>query len=181
MNQELANRLGVLITIVSKTPSKHLGRTAIMKLAYFLGALRDVPLGYRFTLYAYGPFDSSVLQDVEMASNVGALRSTPVSYPTGSGYDISPGPYSANIEAPAKEFVSKYSDDIDWVVNEFGGLSAAELELASTIIYIDQEVGGRIEPEDLARRVNEVKPHFRLDKILRRIEELETKALLQSV
>jgi uncharacterized protein YwgA len=181
MNEELANRLGVLIKLVSKAPSKHLGRTAIMKLTYFLGALRDVPLGYRFTLYAYGPFDSSVLQDVDMASNVGALRSTPVTYPTGSGYDITAGPLSASVETSAQGFVNQYLDDIDWVVNEFGNLSAADLELTSTIIYIDQEVGGTIQPDDLARRVHEVKPHFKVDKIFRRIDELKAKTLLQSV
>src|ERR1700674_384358 len=65
MNQELTNRLAVLTRLVKRSPMKDLGRTAIMKLAYFLTIVRDVPLGYRFTLYSYGPSDSSVLQDVD--------------------------------------------------------------------------------------------------------------------
>jgi uncharacterized protein len=178
MNQELANRLAVLTRLVKKSPSQDLGRTAIMKLAYFLTTVRDVPLGYRFTLYSYGPFDSSVLQDVDVASTLGALRSQPVSYPTGVGYSIQPANRSEEVESLAKAFLDEHEDDINWVIEEFGKLTAAELELASTIVYIDRESAGEIAAPELARRVHDVKPHFSIDRILGCAESLKSRHLL---
>jgi uncharacterized protein len=178
MDQALANRLAVLTRLVKKSPTQDLGRTAIMKLAYFLTTVRDVPLGYRFTLYSYGPFDSSVLQDVDVASNLGALRSQPMSYPTGVGYSIQPANRSEEVESLAKEFLDEHEDDINWVIEEFGKLTATELELASTIVYIDRESSGAIAPPELARRVHDVKPHFSIDRILGCAEALKNKHLL---
>ena len=45
-------RLAVLATLVKRAPQLP-GRTAMMKFAYLLQTLRDVPLGYRFRLYTY--------------------------------------------------------------------------------------------------------------------------------
>lgn len=152
----------------------------MMKLAYFLTTLRDVPLGYRFTLYSYGPFDSAVLQDVDVASNLGALRSSHRSYPTGSGYSIQPGEASDEIERMADKFLASHNDDIQWVMNEFGKMTANELELYSTIVYIDREADGAITEEELAKRVHDVKPHFTKERILASISSLDAKDLLVS-
>jgi hypothetical protein len=181
MDQELANRLAVLTRLVKESPSRSLGRTAIMKLTYFLTILRDVPLEYRFTLYSYGPFDSTVLQDVDFASTLGALRSRPVRYATGLGYSIEPTDNSDDVEALATEFLEEHQEDIDWVIREFGNFKAADLELASTTIYIDHEVTGPAIPAtELARRVHDVKPHFSNERILGWIHTLKTKNLLDS-
>jgi uncharacterized protein YwgA len=181
MDQELANRLAVLTKLVKESPSQSLGRTAIMKLAYFLTALRNVPLEYRFSLYSYGPFDSTVLRDVDFASTLGALRSRAVLYPTGYGYSIEPASDSDDVEALATDFLEAHQGDINWVIAEFGNLSAAELELASTVIYIDHEVrSAPITMDELARRVHDVKPHFTTDRILGWIQTLKGKNLLDS-
>lgn len=179
MNEELTNRIAVLTRLVKSSPGRDLGRTAMMKLAYFLTALRGVPLGYRFSLYSYGPFDSTVLQDVDFASALGALRTRPVLYATGTGYSIQPDAGSDEVESQAKAFLDAHREDIDWVVQEFGALTAPELELASTIVYIDHELeGSQITPSELARRVHDVKPHFPIEKILARINDLKMKDLL---
>ena len=63
----------------------------------------------------------------------------------------------------------------------FGGLSAADLELTSTIIYADREAyrsGETIPVAELARRVREVKPHFTVDHVIRTAESLLEKDLL---
>src|SRR4051794_4401129 len=98
MTQDVLNRVAVLTRLVNNAPSKSLGRTALMKLTYFLTSVRDVPLGYHFSLYSYGPFDSTVLQDLDLASTMGALRSRPVAYPTGVGYSIQPTDSSGTVE-----------------------------------------------------------------------------------
>ena len=42
-------------------------KTVFMKQAYLLQEVYKVPLGYRFTLYAYGPYSPEVLADLDRA------------------------------------------------------------------------------------------------------------------
>ncbi len=49
-----ALRLSVIEALIAKS-KRRLGRTAIIKCLYFLQEAEGVPLGYRFTLYTYGP------------------------------------------------------------------------------------------------------------------------------
>ena len=60
---------------------------------------------------------------------------------------------------------------------------AAQLELASTLVYIDREaVDHKREStiKDLARRVKEIKPHFSDQTILDRAKSLRSDGLLNS-
>ena len=83
-----------LATIVALVEKQHpIGRTAVMKLCYFLQTLRNVPLRYRFTLYSYGPFDASVPSDISSAEALGGIESETFFYSGGYGYEISPGKY----------------------------------------------------------------------------------------
>jgi len=62
-----------------------------MKYMYFLQAVRGVPLGYPFSMYSYGPFDSDVLADLSTAEALSSITVTPVSFSGGDGYQIRPG------------------------------------------------------------------------------------------
>src|SRR5579863_9410428 len=84
-------RLALIPALASQSSNGYIGRTALMKYMYFLQVLRKVPLGYRFTLYSYGPFDSDVLADVETAESLGVLESSVVGYSGGYGYQIREG------------------------------------------------------------------------------------------
>jgi hypothetical protein len=177
MTKDLARRLAVIIALVESSPNKTLGRTAVMKLLYFLTAVRGVRLDYDFTLYSYGPFDSAVLQDLSYATNLDALKSQVVGYPTGYGYEIQPGPSANEAKEFAKEFIATHNKDIGWVISNFGSRSAADLELASTIVYVRKQ-GAALEADDLAKRVHEVKPRFSIEKIKEQIQELEALEIL---
>src|SRR5271170_4817700 len=76
-----------------------LGRTAIMKLCFFLQESRGVPLGYQFSLYSYGPFDSDVLADIATAERLNVLKSSVVYYPSGTGYEYTLGPGADSLDA----------------------------------------------------------------------------------
>jgi hypothetical protein len=54
-----------------------------MKFCYFLQTVRQVPLGYRFTLYSYGPFDADVLSDLGTAENLQGVKASVVQYTEG--------------------------------------------------------------------------------------------------
>src|SRR5437879_5525091 len=126
-------RAAILARMVSKAPSQKLGRTAVMKLMYFLQELKGVPLGYDFRLYTYGPFDSDVLGDLATATSQDFIREKTVLYPKGSGYEITS---SAGTKQAQKDLASRNPDlvkHVDQVVADFGSFGAAELELRSTI------------------------------------------------
>lgn len=173
-------RIGVITRLAEKS-SGNLGRTALMKFCYFLQTLRDVPLGYRFTLYSYGPFDSDVLADLDTAEALSAVESTVVPYQGGYGYEIKPSSQSGPALRSAAGFLEKHEEDIDWVVNEFKGLNSADLELVGTIVYVDREAasaGQSLKIEELVQRVKDVKPRFSEGQIRKQAEKLSEKKLL---
>jgi uncharacterized protein len=172
----LANRMGVFVELAEATKG-NLGRTTLMKLCYFLQELRDVPLGYRFTLYSYGPFDSDVLADLQTAETMGVLSADIEYYSGGYRYHIQPDENGVKTKHLAKAFLEKHREDIEWVTKKFGKSNASDLELLSTIVYINSEQ--RIsERKVLAEHVKLVKPHFSESHINRQIEWLDANELL---
>jgi len=153
------------------------GRTALMKMCYFLQILKDVPLGYEFSLYSYGPFDSEVLGDLRTAEDLSAIDSSVVSFPGGYQYILSTSSSAAQVKREAKQFLSQYIGCIKWVADTFANRSASELELLSTIVYVDRNVDVKTF-ESLREKVKLIKPHFSLDEISKKIEWLEQKELL---
>src|SRR5262249_27242248 len=109
-------RLALFTTLVEKAPNQTLGRTALVKMAYLLQVLRGVPLGYDFSLYIYGPFNSEVLGDLEYAQALKAVETRTVLFSGGYRYDVRPGPFAAAVKTQAGEWLAQYQADIDWVV-----------------------------------------------------------------
>jgi uncharacterized protein len=178
----LSARLATIAALVEK--QHPLGRTAVMKLCYFLQTLRNVPLGYRFTLYSYGPFDASVLSDISSVEALGGIESKTFFYSGGYGYDISPARKSGFVKGLAPKFIKKYAPDINWVIGQFGKFGSADLELLSTIVYVDRESAkarAKQPPNALAKKVQEIKPHFQLPYVLSKVEYLGQERLLNSL
>lgn len=176
-------RLAVITELASRTPGGHVGRTALMKFCYLLQTVRGVPLGYRFTLYSYGPFDSSVLSDLSTAEALRAVQSNLTFYPGGYGYQISKGESGDSILRNCAQFLEEYRKDIDWVLEQFGSHRSADLELESTIVYVDREAAKKAEwlsVDQLAQRVRDVKPHFNEDYIREKASALLGQSLLKS-
>ena len=170
MNEIYKARLGLLPVLAERAPAGHIGRTALMKYMYFLQTLRNVRLGYDFSMYSYGPFDSDVLADLSSAEALEIVDVTPVQFSGGYGYRITPGSRSKSAKAEADQFLRAHSDDIAWLFRVFGSLNSAELELASTIIFVDRELSEIKESQrltELVDRVGEVKPHFSHQQIQR--------------
>jgi hypothetical protein len=154
-----------------------------MKFSYLLQTVRGVPLGYRFTLYSYGPFDSSVLSDLSTAETLKAVQSTVVYYSGGYGYRISRGEYGGSTRQAGQDFLNHHQESLDWVLNEFGAHSSADLELESTIVYVDREAARKPEVlmiDTLVQRVHDVKPRFREEYIREKASWLHAKDLLKA-
>ncbi|MGL6096374.1 MAG: hypothetical protein ACRC7O_11335, partial [Fimbriiglobus sp.] len=125
-------RSAVLARFVGKAPARELGRTQVMKLFYFLQELRGVPLGYDFRLFTYGPYDSEVLSDLATARSLNTVNEETAIYQRGYGYKITPGVHADRLSSELESNNPELASAVDEVVQQFGGFTAAELELRST-------------------------------------------------
>jgi uncharacterized protein YwgA len=154
-----------------------------MKCLFFLKVVKHVPLPYSFGLYTYGPFDSDVLDDLQYAEALGAVEGALVEYSRARGYEYQRGPKTEEVERQAQEFLTRHEESISWVLHEFGNRTAIDLEMASTLVYVDRaikEKKARATIADLARKVHDVKPHLALDAIEREARTLKKKGLLEA-
>lgn len=175
------DEVGRRALVVALAQRARLGRTAIMKLMFFLQELRGVPLYYDFRIYTYGPYDGQVLEDLRLTEALGGVVCNKVVWSGGSGVEIAPGCRASEILANAKSLISTLESDLDWVTSEFGNRSAADLEILSTIVFIDKRVEGCLESHALASRVHSLKPHHSLAKITKEVEGLYRQRFLVSL
>ena len=172
-------RKSVIVALAMRQPG--LGRTALMKLVYFLQSLREAPLGYSFRIYTYGPYDGQVLDDLQAMEASGAVGSQYYEYEYGTGYSISP---LEGAHEQARLADEQLSDSLDWVVREFGDKAATDLEMASTIIFVDghnADAGTHVSADDVAREVHAMKPHLQLKRIKSEVGNLSDRGLLRAV
>lgn len=177
-------RLPVFAYLVDHARGQKLGRTAVMKLVYFLQELWGARLGYHFTLYTYGPFDVDVLGDLAIANSRGVVTERTVLYTRSYGYEITPGAATAAYSAKLAEDSPKLASECNKVLEAFGLLTAAELELRATILYADRESARANKPVsagELAERVHRVKPHFSTPTILKSVAEMDRHGWLEGV
>ena len=144
-----------------------------MKFAYLLQTVRGVPLGYRFRLYNYGPYDEQVLVDAREAATAGLLKSQLVKYPSGYGYEFSIGDSTNHGSTEPSDLLDDCSVDIDWVIENFGNDSASRLELVSTLVFALCAKNKKLERTELIERVHEIKPHFSKEVIRSVFHEIE--------
>lgn len=184
MNEVGKARLGLLAVLAERAPAGHIGRTALMKYMYFLQTLRGVRLDYDFSLYSYGPFDSEVLADLEYAEASQVVTVTPVEFVGGYGYEIRPGGRADSAKREAAGFLGAHEHDINWLFSSFGAFNSAQLELASTIVYVDRElakVSLRQSCDEMTARVSEIKPHFSDEQIHTYVDRLLDQRVLSTV
>jgi hypothetical protein len=139
--------------------------------------------GYDFGLYTYGPFSSQLLQDLDLVEHVGGVKIYPMVSGTG-GYSIVPGERGEILREKARDFLTKptVAGKIENLVQEFGGFWAKELELRSTIVYVERVMKRErvfLTREELAKVVRGIKPKFSKEEISQAISELERKAFIE--
>jgi len=176
------NRLAVITWLAENT--RGLGRTALMKYCYFLQVVRGVRLGYRFSLYSYGPFDSDVLSDLDSAESMGGVKSSIVYFSGGYGYRIEPGERADRVRGLGEAFIDAHRKDLQWVSEQFGSWDASDLEVASTLVYSDREAwrsGEHLTISELSKRIRDLKPRYSLPQIEGQAERLARLGLFQSI
>ncbi len=157
--RELKRQLPLELARRLEDKSPQFGKTVFMKLAYLLQELYEVPLGYRFSLYTYGPYSPEVLGDLEYAK---LRHQISVEYlGEQGGFRIAP---SEELGSSGEQHgpISDYSDELNNLVENFGGFNAKDLELRTTSIFLWK----RIQPTEqgdvnrVVETVRHLKPHF---------------------
>jgi uncharacterized protein len=161
-----------------------LGRTGVMKIMYLLQAVRGVDLGYSFRLYTYGPYDTQVLDDLNVAEREGIVRSETFDWQGGRGYLIKAGHNADHLVRRSKDALASVQDAIIWAASNFGSRTASDLEVISTIIFVDRaffEAGEKTSASEVTERVHEIKPHHNREKIAAELSSLRQSQLLRAV
>jgi uncharacterized protein (DUF1499 family) len=76
------------------------------------------------------------------------------------GYEFSLGDADQSEVDSSVDVVAEYSEDIDWIINHFGGDSASRLELVSTLVFALCDKNKKLDRSQLIDKVHEIKPHF---------------------
>jgi hypothetical protein len=152
----------------------------MMKLVYFLQTLHELPLGYDFRIYTYGPYDSQVLEDLKVAELKGGVTSSVVGYSIGNGYAIASGTEADAVLARSSS-VSDFLPMIRSVLDDFGSRTATDLEMASTIVFVvrsEASAGKAVAISETAQKVREMKPRLDLNRILQEANALKKKGYI---
>jgi len=156
------------------------GKTALQKLVYLLQETQGVPTGYRFTFYNHGPFSSELAADL---TYLDWLDVVDVSYFDGGrgGFAIKTGPKAEEALAEARTFIDRYSSQIDRIMTDFGPMTAKELELRATVVFVERDSRRRgqcLSQAALAAQVQDLKPQFAPSEIGAAITELREKGYI---
>ena len=131
-NSALRLSLPAVLSRRLENRSPQLGKTVLMKFAYLLQEVYCIPLGYRFSLYTYGPYSKEVLADLDQAESLGWVHVNMGS--DAAGYNISasensPGPNGFD------DHFRQYEHQLSRAIEQFGHFRAKELELRTTAAY----------------------------------------------
>jgi uncharacterized protein YwgA len=166
---ELAKRL--------EPVSRQFGKTALQKLVYFLQTIYGVDCGYAYEFYSYGPFASQLLNDLDLVAHFGGVSVQPVTSMMG-GYAIHPGKEADSLRQRDAAFLDKAKTALDSLVETYGNMTAKDLELRATIVYIERDMQRKNKPADkgeICRLVGEIKPRFTSQEIGQAVDELRGK------
>jgi uncharacterized protein YwgA len=152
---ENKDRLAVLCYLIEKlseATSNQIGATSIQKLVYLLN--RDVDLGYRYTMYHYGPYCGQLTYDQNMAAQLGLIT---VEWVDKKGYDIKS--IAGNQDLIDKNLSPERKTSIDKIISHFGAFNANELSLIATAYFVkDNE--NIVSDTQLIDIVSAIKPDY---------------------
>lgn len=152
------------------------GKTALQKLVFFLQEIYGIKCGYDFELYSYGPFDSQLLGDLDLVRHWGGVTVSRVNNSFG-GYRIRPSEKGDAIVVKAKEFIDdpKTEKALDDLVLTYGSMTARDLELRATTVYVERGLRKKGElrsKEKICSLVSQIKPKFDSQEIEQAVSDL---------
>lgn len=154
----LSKRKNAIIKMLQENPG--MGKTAVMKTIFMLQQVKHMDLGCEFSIYTYGPYNADVMEDIDELVSDGLLSSSAYSYKDYIGYTLSATDSGEEAVSNLKDQdAAALKETLDFV----RGKNAKELELYSTIIYIEDWYLKNKKANSVSaivKKVHEIKPHF---------------------
>lgn len=150
-----------------------LTKTALQKLVYILQQWKRVPAGYTYRMYRHGPYSGMLGRDLDVLAEMGVIEVVPLG---DRAVDIRPGPNCRQMAERAGALLDAGVRDVEGVIEQFGSLSARDLELRTSAIYAAQEVaadGHRPTLELVEERLGQLKPAFHPGEARYALKQLE--------
>lgn len=151
---------------------RKLGKKALQKLVHLMSEIASVPVGYKFRLYTYGPFSRELASDVDILDTLGAIHVT--FNAERNGYEISSASDVESYVDKARDYIEKNKEEIDGVLERFGGKLAKELELYSMVTFIIKErlVSDVDDDKLVVEKFREIKPHYTVQQVQQGLKEI---------
>lgn len=170
-------KYGIIAELAENMKTKGMGKTALQKLVYFLQELYNIDCGYGFSFYTYGPYCAELSNDLSYIESVGGVEIKTIFYSPGFGYEIKPGKKNEYLRRKASGFLSKSENQISELLNEFGNLTAKNLELRASLLYIYKE--SKITDETkIIKTIKSIKPYFDEKEIKNAFVDMKNKQFL---
>ncbi len=99
-----------------------------------------------------------------------------------NGYSISPAHDATLIKNKAQDFLTTFQPQIKKLLAEFGSMRVRDLELRSTIIFVDRDAvtsGREMTRNDFIQEIKSIKPHFSYEEIQEGMAELEGRGYIE--
>jgi hypothetical protein len=152
-------RASLLIELITEMRQRDswCGETSIQKATYFLERLLNVPMGFEFVLYKYGPYSFGLSEELTAlrADSILAFRMRDARY--GPAY-VS-GEMASVVVGRFPNTRERYRRQIQFVASKLGGKRVPELERLATALYVRTEKGRKDSKAD-AKRIKALKPHI---------------------
>ena len=131
------------------------GETHLQMCLFFLQEMRDIPTGYFFQIYKYGPYSFDLHDEIIHLRCDRIISLVPRKY----GSSLKNSRRSLQFRKHFPKTLEKYSDDMDFIAEHFGNLKANGLgALATSYYFILQDKN--ISDEEIAEKVNKAKPYI---------------------
>ena len=150
-------------------PSKKFGKTPLVKLLYLAQELQGIDLGYDFDLYTFGPFDSTILYELDRLDEKNEVDVEPAK--DGWGYDIK---LLTNKIEPVE---TGEKAALTAIVKEYGSFTAKRLEILATLLYFNR--GGISKDKELVSSVKGIKPKYTEEEIQVELDILKKQRLIK--
>lgn len=135
-------------------PGKNFGKTPLVKLLYLAQELQGIDLGYDFDLYTFGPFDSTILYELDRLEENKIVDVELVK--DGWGYNI-------KLLVNEIESIDKVEETaLTTIVEEYGSFTPKRLEILATLLYLSR---GGVASNELVSSVKGIKPRYTIDDI----------------
>jgi len=153
-------RAALLVSLIETMKEKDswCGETNIQKACYFLQKLTEVPLGYDFILYKYGPYSFELTDELTglRADSILTLRIRDPQY----GPCYAAGERGNLVKDRFPKTIRRFQDETDYVASKLGSKRVGELECLATALYVSLEKGRELSIEERASEITKLKPHI---------------------